>query len=75
MYFDKKKAAETDEERKEKLRRLNRLRVQKHRLRVRKMLLQPVVIPDYGEKGEYECIRDKNIQELERLKKESGLFD
>ena len=39
------------------------------------MLQEPVIIENYGEKGEYELLREKNIQEFERLKEESGLFN
>ena len=54
---------------------MNRKRVQKHRQKVKKMLEEPVIIQDYGKKSDYELLRDKNIEELKRLKKESGLFD
>lgn len=56
-------------------REMNRKRVQKHRQKVKKMLEEPVIIQDYGKKSDYELLRDKNIEELKRLKKESGLFD
>ena len=42
---------------------------------VKKLLQDPVFIDDYGPKGDYELLREKNIRELERLKKESGLFN
>ena len=74
-YFKKVKEIETDQERKEYLKKINRMRVEKHRKKVKKMLQEPVIIESYGEKGEYEQLRERNIKELERLKKESGLFD
>ena len=74
-YFKKVKEVETDQERKENLKRLNRMRVEKHREKIKKMLQEPVIIKDYGLKGEYELLRERNIKEFEKLKKESGLFD
>ena len=74
-YFRKLKEKETDQERKEELKRMNRIRVERHRAKLKKKLLEPIIIEDHSEKGEYELLRDKNIQEFERLKKESGLFD
>lgn len=74
-YFKKVKESETDLERKQELKRKNRIRVQKHRMKVNKMLQEPVIIKDYGLKGEYELLRERNIQEFEILKKKSGLFD
>ena len=62
-------------EKKENLRRMNRERVQRHRLKVKKMLEEPIIIDTYGTMGEYELLRERNIRELERLKKESGLFE
>ena len=56
-------------------REMNRKRLQKHRQKVKKMLEEPVIIQDYGKKSDYELLRDKNIEELKRLKKESTLFD
>ena len=72
-YRKKQESEET--ERKENLKRMNRVRVQRHRLKVKKMLEEPVIIDSYGKKGEYEMIRERNIREFEKLKKESGLFD
>ena len=74
-YFKKVKEVETDWERKENLKRLNRMRVEKHREKIKKMLKEPVIIKDYGLKGEYELLRERNIKEFEMLKKDSGLFD
>lgn len=62
-------------ERKDDLKRMNRNRVKKHRLKVKKLLQEPVIIKDYGPKGDYELLREKNIREFEKLKKESGMFD
>ena len=73
-YFRKVKEVETKDERKEELRRMNRIRVERHRLKVKKMLQEPVFIEDYGEKGAYELLREKNIKEFEILKEKSGLF-
>ena len=72
-YRKKQKSEEI--ERKENLKRMNRVRVQRHRLKVKKMLEEPVIIDSNGTKGEYEMIRERNIRELEKLKQESGLFD
>ena len=74
VYFGKVKEVETKAERKEELRRMNRIRVERHRLKVKKMLQEPVFIEDYGEKGAYELLREKNIKEFEILKEKSGLF-
>ena len=73
MYRDSKEKAETL--RKEKLKSMNRIRVNRHRQKIKKLLEEPVIIEEKGEKSEYEKIREKNIKELERLKKESGFFD
>ena len=54
---------------------MNRVRVKRHRLKVKKKLEEPVIIDSYGKKGEYELIRERNIRELEKLKQKSGLFD
>ena len=74
-YFRKLKESETYLERQEELKRMNRMRVERHRKKIKKKLLEPITLERYGEKGEYELLREKNIQEFERLKKESGLFD
>ena len=73
-YFGKVKEVETKEERKEELRRMNRIRVARHRMKVKRMLQEPIIIDNYGQKGAYELLREKNIEEFEKLKKESGLF-
>ena len=52
----------------------NRLRVKRHRQKIKKLLQKPVIIEENGLKSDYELLREKNIEELERLKKESGLF-
>ena len=62
-------------QRKENLKRMNRIRVNRHRQKMKKLLEEPVLIEENGEKCEYEKLREKNIQEFERLKKQSGLFD
>ena len=66
---------EEELKRKDELKRKNRVRVNRHRMKVKKLLQDPVFIDDYGPKGDYELLREKNIRELERLKKESGLFN
>ena len=48
--------------------------VKRHREKVKAKLQVPVEIPDY-EKSEYELIRQKNIEEIEKMKKTIGLFD
>ena len=73
-YFEKVKEVETADERKEELKRMNKIRVQRHRMKVKRMLQEPITIGDYGEKGPYELLREKNIQEFEKLKRDSGLF-
>ena len=62
-------------QRKENLKRINRIRVNRHRQKMKMLLEEPVIIEENGEKCEYEKLREKNIQEFERLKKQSGLFD
>ena len=52
----------------------NRLRVKRHRQKIKKLLQKPVIIEENGLKSDYELLREKNMEELERLKKESGLF-
>ena len=74
-YFRMVRETETTSEREEKLKKMNQIRVRRHREKIKKMLKEPIILEDYGEKGEYELLREKNIQEFEKLKKESGLFD
>ena len=62
-------------QRKENLKRMNRIRVNRHRQKMKKLLEEPVIIEENGEKCKYETLREKNIQKFERLKKQSGLFD
>ena len=73
-YFKKVKVVETTLEKKEKMKKMNQIRVERHRKKIKKLLNESVIVENYGEKGEYELLREKNIQEFERLKKESGLF-
>ena len=80
--YDRKKKMERRGERRlfrkkqESLKQLNnRLRVKKHRLKIKKLLQEPVVIEENCIKSDYELLREKNIEEFERLKKDSGLFD
>ena len=78
-YFKTRKEKQTKEQtmeqKKYRLKQLNKLRVLRHRKKVKKMLLEPLIIEKAEEKSEYELLRERNIQELERKKKESGLFD
>ena len=74
-YFRKKKQEETEQDRKEEKKRKNRIRVERHRLRIKKLLQYPITIENYGEKSEYELVRESNILERETLMKMSGLFD
>ena len=80
--YDRKKKMERRGERRlfrkkqESLKQLNnRLRVKKHRLKIKKLLQEPVVMKEDGKKSDYELLREQNIKELDKLKKESGLFD
>ena len=73
-YFEMSREVETSLEKKEKLKKMNQKRVERHRKKIKKLLNEPVIVDDYGEKGEYELLRERNIQEFERLKDESGLF-
>ena len=36
---------------------------------------EPVVIEEDGKMSDYELLREQNIKEFNKLKKESGLFD
>ena len=80
--YDRKKKMERRGERRlfrkkqESLKQLNnRLRVKRHRLKIKKMLQEPVVIEEDGKMSDYELLREQNIKEFDKLKKESGLFD
>ena len=64
-----------DSNKKEELREKSRIRVQRHRKKVKKMLQEPVILEENSEKGPYELLRENNIKEFDRLKKASGLFD
>ena len=74
-YFKNRKEKETKEDKKQRLKVLNKLRVERHRSRVKKKLLEPLIIENNEKKSEYELLREKNIEEFERKKKEAGLFD
>ena len=80
--YDRKKKMERKGERRlfrkkqESLKQLNnRLRVKRHRLKIKKLLQEPVVIEEDGKMSDYELLREQNIKEFDKLKKESGLFD
>lgn len=73
-YLAKRKQEETEQEKKEENKRKNRIRVERHRLKIKKLLQDPVIIENYGEKSQYECVRERNILERETMMKKSGLF-
>ena len=54
LYRDTEEASE--KQRKENLKRMNRIRVNRHRQKVKKLLEEPVIIEEKGEKCEYEKI-------------------
>ena len=70
---DSKEVAE--QKSKERLKKMNRDRVKKYRLKMKKLLEEPVILEEKGEKGAYELLREKNIKQFEKLKQESGLFN
>ena len=73
---NKRKDREVEELKKiERLKEMNRARVKKHRLKMKRLLEEPVIIKECSNKGDYELLREANIREFERLKQESGLFD
>ena len=56
-------------------RKANAESAKKHREKVKAKLQVPVEeMPDY-EMSEYELMRQKNIEEMEKMKKAIGLFD
>ena len=58
---------------KERKRARNAEAGKKHYRKKMKQFSEAIEIPDY-EKSDYERLRDKNIQEIEDMKKASGLF-
>ena len=70
MKERKKENAEKLKERRKK----NAESVKRHREKVKAKLQVPVKMPA-SEKSEYELIREKNIEEIEMMKKAIGLFD
>ena len=58
---------------KERKRARNAEAGKKHYRKKMKQLSEAIEIPDY-DKSEYERLRDRNIQEIEDMKKASGLF-
>ena len=58
----------------EERRKQNAESVRRHREKVKAKLQVPVEMPDY-EISEYELMRQKNIEEIEKMKKAIGLFD
>ena len=68
-------AIETEEtkEAEERRRAKNAEAGRKHYKKKMKQLSEAIEIPDY-EKSDYERLRDRNIQEIEDMKKASGLF-
>ena len=67
------KRMENEAKLKEK-RKQNAESVRRHREKVKAKLQVPVEMPDY-EISEYELMRQKNIEEIEKMKKAIGLFD
>ena len=71
---------ETDDDKErtpEQMRQLRNERLKKRRLKIREQLDQPLEMPEF-EKSEYELIRERNIEEIDRLMKEAeerGDFD
>ena len=75
-YYKMIKESSKETTKKEELKKKkNRIRVKRHRDKVKKQLQEPVILEENSEKGPYELLREKNIREFDRLKKESGLFD
>ena len=74
-YSKMTKESQEEMDKKEELKKKNKIRVQRHRKKVKEKLQEPVILEDNSEKGAYELLRENNIQEFERLKKASGLFD
>jgi hypothetical protein len=68
-------AIETEEtkEAEERRRAKNAEAGRKHYKKKMEQLSEAIEIPDY-EKSDYERLRDRNIQEIEDMKKASGLF-
>ena len=58
----------------EERRKQNAESVRRHREKVKAKLQVPIEMPDY-EMSEYELMRQKNIEEIEKMKKAIGLFD
>ena len=79
-YFETFMEWEFKERRKEKAEKLKERRkknaesVQRFREKVKAKLQVPVNMPDY-EMSQYELIRQKNIEEIEKMKKANGFFD
>ena len=76
---DKSEISEEDEEESEEQRiierrRENADRAKKCRERKQALLQKPIDIPDLP-KSEYELLRDKNVKELEEMKRACGFFD
>ena len=62
----------------EQLKQLRNERLKKRRLKIREQLNEPIVLEEEFEKGWYELMRDRNIEERERMMKEAeerGDFD
>ena len=65
---------ESEEQRIIERRRENADRAKKCRERKQALLQKPIDIPDLP-KSEYELLRDKNVKELEEMKRACGFFD
>ena len=59
----------------EKMREEKKAYMKEYHRKKKEALKQPIEMEENREKGEYEKLRDKTLEEFERLKKESGLFD
>ena len=74
LEWDLKEKREENAAKLKERREKNTESVKRHREKVKAKLQVPVEIPDY-EKSEYELIRQRNIEEIEKMKKAIGLFD
>ena len=74
MEWEMKERKKENAEKLKERRKKNAESVKRHREKVKAKLQVPVKMPAY-EKSEYELIREKNIEEIEMMKKAIGLFD
>ena len=59
----------------EKIREERKAYMKNYHKKKKEELLKPIILDQKGEKSKYEELRESNLKEFERLKKESGLFD